>query len=284
MNQYTSTPCDFSRTYDLNGNLISIIYNPTTIVNMAYDYRNQMIRHTDVGTSVSATYAYDALGRRIAKTTGSPPQTTRYFYDHWRLVEEQDIAGTTQGTVLYGNPAQATHGETNDAILGSGDDDNVFYYHTDDMHNTMAVTDETGAVVERYEYEDYGEPSFFDSTGGPITASAIGNPYLFTGRRYDTESGWYNSGASYFDPIAGRFITRQSDGLLQYAQNSIPNESFLETGDYSLKGHAALLTFTIGPPASPLFLTIAPRVHYNCTTITNRAEPYTGGTTPPPTD
>ena len=78
----------------------------------------------------------------------------------------------------------------------------------------MAVTDACGLVVERYEYGDYGEPNFFDSSGGSIGASAIGNPYLFTGRRYDPETGWYNYGNRYFDSTAGRFITRDNSVII----------------------------------------------------------------------
>ena len=84
----------------------------------------------------------------------------------------------------------------------------VYYYHTDDLFNVMAVTNAAGAVVERYEYQDYGEPSFFDSSGGAIGGSAIGNPYLFTGRRYDLETGLYNYRTRYLDPKAGRFTNR----------------------------------------------------------------------------
>jgi hypothetical protein len=50
-----------------------------------------------------------------------------------------------------------------------------------------------GAVVERYEYGDFGRPEFLDANWQPLPtqASLIDNPYLFTGRRFDPETGLY---------------------------------------------------------------------------------------------
>ena len=81
----------------------------------------------------------------------------------------------------------------------------------------MAVTDGGGATVERYEYDDYGRPEFSDGAGAPIPDSAIGNPYLFTGRRLDPETGWYYYRTRYLDPQAGRFTTRDTIGISHVA-------------------------------------------------------------------
>ena len=87
---------------------------------------------------------------------------------------------------------------------------NDFYYHCDDLHSVMAVTDSNAAVVERYDYGDYGQP--LDGAGVPLVRSAIGSPYLFTGRRYDDETGWYYYRTRYLDPAVGRFTTRDTLG------------------------------------------------------------------------
>jgi hypothetical protein len=42
----------------------------------------------------------------------------------------------------------------------------------------VALSDSNADVVERYSYDIFGQPS---------AASSVGNPYLFTGRRYDPE-------------------------------------------------------------------------------------------------
>lgn len=111
---------------------------------------------------------------------------------------------------------------------------NTFFYHSDDSGNVFALTDSLGVVVERYEYGDFGEPEFFDGAGASIPQSEVGNPYLFNGLRYDSESGCYwdtqktddyaspvkwvlhKAGTNplrLLDPRTGRFLTRsQPDG------------------------------------------------------------------------
>ncbi len=44
-------------------------------------------------------------------------------------------------------------------------------------------------VVERYSYDVFDEPN---------TTSSVGNPYMFTGRRYDSEAGLYYYRARYY--------------------------------------------------------------------------------------
>ncbi len=66
----------------------------------------------------------------------------------------------------------------------------------------MMLTDEEGDVVEGYYYDAFGSPIIVTSPGtdgdwltpwdGSVAAeSTVGNPYLFTGRRYDAETGLY---------------------------------------------------------------------------------------------
>jgi RHS repeat-associated protein len=87
------------------------------------------------------------------------------------------------------------------------------YLHCDDLGSARVVTDFSTNIVESYDYADYGQPSFFDGNGFSITNSVVGNPYLFTGRRFDPETRWYYSRLRYLDPTAGRFVTRDPTGL-----------------------------------------------------------------------
>ena len=47
----------------------------------------------------------------------------------------------------------------------------------------------------------------------PIAATAMGNPLLFTGRRFDPESGRYFFRTRYLDPVVGRFTIRDTIGI-----------------------------------------------------------------------
>ncbi len=88
-----------------------------------------------------------------------------------------------------------------------------YYYLADDSHNVVALTDSTGAVVERYGYGNFGRPTVYDANWNTRTATAYGNSYLFTGRRYDPETGLYWYWTRYYDPRAGRFTSRDSIGI-----------------------------------------------------------------------
>ncbi|WP_161491656.1 RHS repeat-associated core domain-containing protein [Sedimentisphaera salicampi] len=53
-----------------------------------------------------------------------------------------------------------------------------------------------------------------DPNGQPLDESAVGNPYMFTGRRYDSESGLYYYRARYYNPALGVFHSRDPLGYI----------------------------------------------------------------------
>lgn len=189
LNQYTTTSFD-ARLYDRNGNLIRIDNGLPSQRNFVYDYRNQMIEHVDLASDATARYVYDALGRRIEKVVdnSTTTETTRYFYDDWQEIEEQNTSGATQASYVYGLYIDEVLNMQRDL-----DDNGVwedYYYNYDELYNIMAVTNTIGTVIEHYEYRDYGEPILFDISGMPNSETPARNPYFFSGRRYDLETGF----------------------------------------------------------------------------------------------
>jgi RHS repeat-associated protein len=210
MNQYTTTPAG-SRAYDLNGNSLMVNGGTADQLDAVYDYANRIVAST-VGGSTT-TYRYDALGRRIVKCNGgvcSGPTLNRYIYDGWQEVNNTTGAG--------GSPASFVYGNYIDEVLTMNRGGQHYFFHADDLYNVMALSDPTGAVVERYEYDDYGRPIQPFGGGSPLQpivgnpSPSINNPCLFNGRRYDVETGWYDYRTRYLDPRAGRFTTRDIIG------------------------------------------------------------------------
>ena len=68
------------------------------------------------------------------------------------------------------------------------------------MGSVIALSDVNSVIVERYSYDVFGKPS---------NTSDVNNPYLFTGRRYDDETGLYYYRARYYD-YANRSLTKES--------------------------------------------------------------------------
>jgi RHS repeat-associated protein len=82
-------------------------------------------------------------------------------------------------------------------------------------------------VVERYAYTPYGEMVVLDAAGAPKANQVPLQPYGYTGRRYDSETGLWYFRARYFDSELGRFVSRDPlkyiDGLSQYGGYFAPS-------------------------------------------------------------
>lgn len=180
------------------------------------------------GSVVVGQYEYDVLSRRvqkIANPTGASSTTTLYLYDDARIIEEQNTSNVTQATYVYGNYI--------DEVLTMDRGGSTYYYHQNALWSVVAITNSAGNPVERYRYDAYGEPTITDGSFNPIPPnswgtphSAIGNPWMFTGREFDEETGLYYYRARYYDPVKGRFLERdpveyiQSMNLYQYSLNN----------------------------------------------------------------
>ncbi len=219
VNQYTQTPFDL-RQYDDNGN--ARLTQPTTpngtLRFLAYDYANRLVS-AQLGGGLFVQYSYDALGRRISKVVQPPGPpiivTTRFVHNGGSVIEERDAGGAVQA-VMVQVPYSGQLAESGELVNGQkqmtvalrrGGQD--YWLHADDTGTVFALTDASGAVVERYDYDNFGEVQFLDPAGAPIpgaTQSTAGNPYLFHAARWEPEVRFYNIGGAFYDDQAGRKI------------------------------------------------------------------------------
>jgi RHS repeat-associated protein len=101
-----------------------------------------------------------------------------------------------------------------------------FSYHLGAVNSVRLITDAAGAVVETYDYDEYGKATIRDNAGAVITSSRIGNFFTFTAREFDAETGLLYYRARYYDPTAGVFLQRDPAGFVDgynlygYAGNS----------------------------------------------------------------
>ncbi|KIH77722.1 PEP-CTERM protein-sorting domain-containing protein/RHS repeat-associated core domain-containing protein [Geoalkalibacter ferrihydriticus] len=191
--------------YDANGNLIEDERHT-----YVYDDENRLLRVTrNSDGQIVASYQYDALGRRVAKQTdlSGVMDETLYFHDDARVIEEQDDLAQTLAEYIYGNYV--------DEVLVMRRADQLFFYHQNTLWSVAAVTNSAAAVVERYTYDAYGCVSISDGAFNPVAEnawgtprSAIENPWMFTGRQLDEETGLYFYRARYYDCEKGRFLQR----------------------------------------------------------------------------
>ncbi|MCW0378053.1 hypothetical protein NB697_000899 [Xanthomonas sacchari] len=172
--------------YDANGNLVS-----DGVRTYVWNARDQLVEIKQ-GTASIASFGYDPLGRRVSKTEGG--QTISYLYDGLDAVQE------TQG------------GTVNPILTGLGIDERYArneasgraYFLSDALGSTRAVTNASGALIQRYDYTPYGQTSQANT--------GTSNPYQYTGRERDA-SGLYYYRARYYRSDLARFISEDPIGL-----------------------------------------------------------------------
>ena len=186
--------------YDADGNMTSKqdkSTNETTY--FYYDAENKLVqvdKYNSTPTLISSvSYSYDGFGRRVKKNVNGT--VTYYIYDNEDIRFETDAVGTIT--------AEYTHGLGIDEPLSMRRAGVNYYYHTNGLGSITALTDSNKAKVQSYIYDSFGQ--IISQTG------SITNPYTFTGREYDPETGLYYYRARYYDAKIGTFISEDPIGL-----------------------------------------------------------------------
>ena len=114
----------------------------------------------------------------------------------------------------------------------SGTTETWYYYYTDALGSVRLITDHTGDIVESYTYNPFGWPRVMTSgdegDGNWLTEdtttrsySPLGNPYMFTARRWDYNANLYYYRFRDYQPDLGRFCQPDPlgyiDGMNLYA-------------------------------------------------------------------
>jgi RHS repeat-associated protein len=204
-NELTATPSG-SYGYDYNGNTLS---DPSG-KSYSWDFENRLTQAVVPGTG-TVNFKYDPFGRRIQKS--SPLGTTNYLYDGDNLIEEMDANANALSRYTQGPGIDQLFAE-----LRSG---TVSYYQSDVLSTVTSLSNLAGTLANTYSYDAFG--NLIGSAGTLI------NPFQYTGRDYDSETGLRYDRARYYDPRIGRFVSedpaRLKGGIdfYSYAANSPAN-------------------------------------------------------------
>lgn len=199
----------FCYAYDANGNLESRAFRDAlgarTGLEWTYthDAENRLVR-IDIPGGGLAAYRYDAFGLRILKDVDGT--VTRYVYDDDFILLEYDDQTALKARYTHGpgvdDPLLVERDTNLDGLFGAME---RFYYHTDGLGSVLALTDAAGVAVRSYLYTAFG--TIADEFG------LLENPYTYTGREYDPESGLYYYRARYYDATIGRFLQQDPIGF-----------------------------------------------------------------------
>ena len=194
--------------YDANGNLTSKT-DASGSWDYMWDYENRLKQANKSG-GVTVTYAYDALGRRVQRTT-SVGATTKFVYDGVDAVRDLDGNGNTVTDYLNGpgidNKLRQTTGAT------------ASYFATDHLGTTRVLTGASGSVISSLAYDSLGN----------VASGQATTRYTYTGREIDPETGLMYYRARVYDAPQGRFVSEDPIGfrgginLYAYVRNNSLN-------------------------------------------------------------
>jgi RHS repeat-associated protein len=211
-------------------------------------YRNNNTPGNTADDVLVAEYIHDSLNRRMRKVvtnSGALNGTTHFYYEGLRVVEERDGSDAVTNQYTYGNYLDEVW--TLDDRRSSGTvaslNDNTgsqrHFYLSNTLYHVYGITTEgssttPGALKEAYEYDAFGGQTVITdgndgdtivnfsandvrTVGGASTIN--GNPYMFTGQRFDAETGVMYFKNRYLLPGLGRFLNRNPWGYT----HTLPN-------------------------------------------------------------
>jgi RHS repeat-associated protein len=137
----------------------------------------------------SKNFKYDPFGRRIYKSSSSG--TSVFACDGDNLTEETNSSGT----------AVARYSQTQniDEPLAMLRSSATSYFHADGLGSVTSLSNAAGSIANTYTYDSFGKLTA--STGSLV------NPFRYTARESDTETGLYYYRARYYDQSSGRFTS-----------------------------------------------------------------------------
>lgn len=179
-----------SFTYDNEGQLATGYGNTFT-----FDYEHRL---TAITGAFNATYSYDGIGNRLQAVRGSA--TAKYIYDiNGNLLAEAD--GSNNITRYY------VHGLGLLAMVVPSMPDNVYTYHFNNIGSTIAITDGTQNIVNKYSYDPFGVIL--------NEVEAVPQPFKYVGQWgvMHEPNGFYYMITRLLDPKAGIFTSEDTIGF-----------------------------------------------------------------------
>jgi RHS repeat-associated protein len=229
-----------SYTYDNNGNTLTDASGKS----YTWDFENRMVSAVVPGTG-TVSFKYDPFGRRIQKSSLSG--SVGYIFDGANLTEELDGNGNVLARYAQGANIDEPLAELRSAVTS--------YYQVDGLGSVTSLTNSSGAIAETYGYDSFGKLSA--STGSLV------NPFQYTSREFDPETGLRYYRARYYDIGMGRFMSEDPArfnsnqlNFYSYVRNS-PLVNFDPTGlalcqfFIDRKSRAGYLYCTSNDPRTP---------------------------------
>jgi len=154
--------------------------------------------------NISASYAYNHSGMRVrSNSTVNGIASNRVF-----LLDEMNHTGYAQILEETNNGSLIKSYTIGDDVLSQSSTVGVRHFVYDGHGSTRMLTDITGAITSRYDYDAYG----IMVGGNPNVANPAETDMLYSGEQFDVELQQQYLRARLYDQNTGRFSSLDSYG------------------------------------------------------------------------
>ncbi len=186
---------DRSFSYDAAGNSVTRTADDNSTQNLTYNNANRLSSVSVNGAAV-ASYTYNPMGQRVAKTLANGDQEIYYYDLDGHLISVYSGTGIVLREYIYWGDQQVA------IIIGN----NTYFIHNDHLNTPQVVTDINKQVVWAADYEPFGNIV-------PGVASGIEILSRFPGQYSDEETGLFYNYFRDYDPSLGRYLQSDPIGL-----------------------------------------------------------------------
>ena len=197
-------------TYDAGGRVTRTVNGRGQLLDLSWNLQGELVSVSTNGVFAEG-YAYDPMGRRTVTTDSSG--TVYHAYDGIHCVADMDENGTLLRSYTWGSGVDNLLAVT----LYSATETNTLYAVTDPLGTVHALVsaNETSQpfsfpASQLYSYDSWGNPTV---TSQPLSFPASQLRFTWQGREYSHATGLYNFRARWYDPAAGRWLSKDPIGL-----------------------------------------------------------------------
>ncbi len=177
-----------SPTYDANGNMTNNGNGQT----YTWDAKNELIKIT-YSSGATSNFTYDGKSRRTKivekNSSGTVTSTKQYVWIGSAIAEERDAGNTVTKRFL-------PQGEQQGGMS--------YYYTRDHLGSVREMTNSSGTIVARYDYDPYGRTTLVSGTNL--------SDFQYAGYYAHQPSGLNLTKYRAYDPNTGRWLSRDPIG------------------------------------------------------------------------
>jgi RHS repeat-associated protein len=166
--------------------------SPAGTMTTTYSSRGELLSATLPAAATTITYDHDPMGRRIVKRINGTITEKYLWKDAITLLADYDVSNNLIMRFNYADgrmPVSMTYNNS------------TYYLAYDQIGSLKAVTDSSGNIVKKIEYDSFGK-KFFDSN------PSIMIPFGFAGGHQDRDTSLIRFGARDYDPTLGRWTAK----------------------------------------------------------------------------